>query len=80
VDGISGVQIGPGATQLTRMPLSASSWASPAVKLAIAPFRGRVGESCGDGDFELIEVALTIALPGLRCGNAVLTGKHAVDV
>jgi hypothetical protein len=38
VDGISGVQIGPGATQLTRIPFSASSCPRPAVKLAIAPF------------------------------------------
>jgi hypothetical protein len=37
VDGISGVQIGPGATEFTRIPFSASSCASPAVKLAIAP-------------------------------------------
>jgi hypothetical protein len=28
VEGISGVQIGPGATELTRMPSSASCWAS----------------------------------------------------
>jgi hypothetical protein len=27
VAGISGVQIGPGATAFTRMPFSASSWA-----------------------------------------------------
>jgi hypothetical protein len=38
VDEINGVQIGPGATALTRMPRSASSWARPAVKFWIAPF------------------------------------------
>ena len=32
VDGISGVQIGPGATALARMPFSARSCARPAVK------------------------------------------------
>jgi len=37
VEGISGVQIGPGATALTRMPLPASIWASPPVKFWIAP-------------------------------------------
>ena len=37
VDGISGVQIGPGATAFTRMPFLASIPASPAVKLAMAP-------------------------------------------
>jgi hypothetical protein len=36
--GISGVQTGPGATQFTRMPRSARSCASPAVKFWIAPF------------------------------------------
>lgn len=38
VDGMSGVQIGPGATAFTLMPFSATSPASPAVKFAIAPF------------------------------------------
>ena len=37
VEGISGVQIGPGATQLTRMPFSASNWAKPPVKFWMAP-------------------------------------------
>jgi hypothetical protein len=32
VEGISGVQIGPGATAFARMPFSASSCARPAVK------------------------------------------------
>jgi hypothetical protein len=38
VEGISGVQIGPGATAFTRMPFSPSFWASPAVKFDTAPF------------------------------------------
>src|SRR5829696_6108901 len=38
VDGMSGVQIGPGATPLTRMPLSASDWASERVNDVMAPF------------------------------------------
>jgi hypothetical protein len=37
VDGMSGVQIGPGATPLTRMPLSASACESERVKAVIAP-------------------------------------------
>jgi hypothetical protein len=37
VAGMSGVQIGPGATALTRMPRSMVSCASPLVKLTIAP-------------------------------------------
>src|SRR5688500_14515866 len=34
----SGVQIGPGATALTRMPLGASCWARPLVKLLMLAF------------------------------------------
>lgn len=37
VEGMSGVQIGPGATLFTRMPRSPSSCARPALKLATAP-------------------------------------------
>jgi hypothetical protein len=36
VAGMSGVQIGPGATQFTRMPRSATSCPRLVVKLAIA--------------------------------------------
>jgi len=39
VDGISGVQIGPGATLLTRMPLSPSNCARLADRLAMAAFK-----------------------------------------
>ena len=38
VEGMSGVQIGPGATQLTRMPRWPSIWDSPPVKFWIAAF------------------------------------------
>jgi hypothetical protein len=34
---MSGVHTGPGATQLTRMPRSMSSWAKPLVNATIAP-------------------------------------------
>ena len=36
-DGLSGVQIGPGATALTRIPCSARSSASALVKATIPP-------------------------------------------
>jgi hypothetical protein len=36
VEGISGVHVEPGATALTRMPRSASSFARPSVKLMMA--------------------------------------------
>jgi hypothetical protein len=35
-----GVQTGPGATQLTRIPRSIKRWASPLVKVTIAPLSG----------------------------------------
>ena len=38
VDGINGVQIGPGATPFTRILLSASACESERVKAVIAPF------------------------------------------
>ena len=38
VAGTSGVQTGPGATALTRMPLLTNMFASPLVKDTIAPF------------------------------------------
>jgi hypothetical protein len=38
VDGMSGVQIGPGATAFTLSPFSARIWATPPVKFWIAPF------------------------------------------
>ena len=38
VAGMSGVQTGPGATTLTRIPFSAPSWASALEKVTMAPF------------------------------------------
>src|SRR5699024_12274808 len=37
-EGWMGVQIGPGATALTRMPLAANCWPIPLLKLLIAAF------------------------------------------
>src|SRR6267378_6163974 len=72
---INGVQIGPGATQLTRMPLSASSCARPAVKLAIAPFVVAYASSSGDGCLELMEAVLTMALPVSGVAKPPLPGR-----
>jgi len=47
VEGIGGVQIGPGATQFTQMPFSVSSRASPPVKFWMAPFVVAQASSCG---------------------------------
>ena len=48
VAGISGVQMGPGATAFTRMPFSASSWARALVKLWMPALVVAV-EQFGDG-------------------------------
>src|SRR4051794_12725701 len=76
VDGISGVQIGPGATLLARMPRSPSIWARPAVKLAIAPLVLAYGMSVGLGWSELIEVVLMIDPPGPMCASAALQTRN----
>jgi hypothetical protein len=70
VAGINGVQIGPGATLLTRMPRSPSSWARPAVKFAIAPLVVAYGSSVGRGMSELMELVLMIDAPAPKCGSA----------
>src|SRR4051812_39137696 len=72
VAGISGVQIGPGATLFTRIPFSPSSWARLAQKLAIAAFVAAYGASVGDGMSELTEELPMIAEPGFMCGTAAL--------
>ncbi len=55
VDGISGVQIGPGATLLTRIPLSPSNWARLAEKLAIAALVAAYGARVGEGMSEFTD-------------------------
>ena len=55
VDGISGVQTGPGATLLARMPFSASSWASEAVKFAMPALVIAYGARFGLGWSELTD-------------------------
>src|SRR5882757_9630679 len=72
VDGIKGVQIGPGATALARMPFSANNCASPAVKFWIAPLVVAYASRIGLGLSELIEAVLMMALPGFICGTAAL--------
>jgi hypothetical protein len=72
VDGISDVQIGPGATLFTRIPRSPSSCARLAVKLAIAAFVAAYGASVGDGLSEFTDELPMIADPGFMCGTAAL--------
>src|ERR1700712_4532931 len=72
VEGISGVQIGPGATQLARMPFSASSCASPPVKFTIAALVAEYASSFGRGESDTTDAVLTIAAPGFMCAIAAL--------
>src|SRR6195952_5741021 len=70
VEGIRGVQIGPGATALARIPFSASIWAKPPVKFWIAPLVVAYARSIGFGISELTDAVLIMALPGFMCGTA----------
>ena len=72
VAGMSGVQIGPGATLLTRMPFSPSSWARLATKLAIAALVAAYGASVGEGMSEFTDELPMIDEPGAMCGTAAL--------
>src|SRR5688500_13655244 len=69
---MSGVQIGPGATLLTRMPSGPSIWARLAQKFAMAALVAAYGASCGDGMSELTDELPIIAEPGFMWGTAAL--------
>src|SRR3954454_25128759 len=72
VAGIRGVQIGPGATLLALIPLSASICDRVATMLAIPALVTLYGSSVGGGMSELTEVEPMIAEPGRKCGTAAL--------
>src|SRR5215212_4765601 len=72
VAGISGVQIGPGATLFTRIPFSPSSWARLAVKLAIAALVAAYGARVGFGMSEFTEELPMIDEPAAMWGSAAL--------
>src|ERR1700712_3684331 len=72
VDGIRGVQIGPGATLFTRIPFGPSKCARLAVKFAIAALVAAYGASVGEGMSEFIEELPMIDEPGGMCGTAAL--------
>src|SRR5699024_8579714 len=67
-----GVQIGPGATALTRIPRGASCWASPLVKLLMADLVGAWWTRVGEGSYAWIELEVTIVAPAGRCARAAL--------
>src|SRR5919202_7078721 len=72
VAGISGVQIGPGATLLARMPFSAYICARLAVKLAMPALVMAYGASCGLGMSEFTDEELMIEPPAGMCATASL--------
>src|SRR5688572_18457721 len=72
VAGMSGVQIGPGATLFARMPLSAYICAHDAVKLAIPALVIAYGARFGLGMSEFTDDELMIEPPGGMCGIASL--------
>jgi hypothetical protein len=69
---MSGVQTGPGATALTRIPCGARSCASDMVKVAMAPLVVAYGSSVGNGVIASTELVLMIDPPGRMCGTAAL--------
>ena len=73
VAGISGVQIGPGATLFTRMPFSPNSWTRLADKLAIAVLVAAYGASVGEGMSEFTDELPITDDPGPKYGKAALT-------
>src|SRR6266496_5118761 len=72
VDGMSGVQIGPGATLFTRMPFPPKSCARLAAKFAMAAFVAAYGANVGDGMSEFTDELPMMDEPGAMCGTAAL--------
>ena len=75
-DGLSGVQIGPGATPFTRMPFLTRFLASERVKPSDRPFGGAIVEQSGEPLYVVSDVQLMIAEPFLRCGSAAWVRKN----
>jgi hypothetical protein len=73
VAGISGVQIGPGATLFTRIPFSPNSCAKLAEKFAMAALVAAYGASVGEGISEFTDELPITDDPGPICGKAALT-------
>jgi hypothetical protein len=76
VAGIKGVQIGPGATLLTRMPFSPTIWAKLAQKFAIAALVAAYGASVGLGMSEFTDELPMMDEPGFMCGIAALQRRN----
>ena len=76
VAGISGVQIGPGATQFARMPFLPSIWLSPPVKFWIAALVIAYGSNCGLGESAWIDDVPITDPPSGMCGTAAFVSQN----
>ena len=77
VEGMSGVQTGPGATALTRTPLSIAIFDSAFEKFTIAALVGAYARSVGLGLNAWIEAVFRITLPGAILGSAA---RHSQNI
>src|SRR3546814_18304022 len=72
-----GVQTGPGATPLTRMPRSMSCCAIARVQFAMPAFDTAYSARDGEGWKPCTLEVVMIAEPGLRCGDAALVSQNS---
>src|SRR4051812_23636488 len=79
VAGISGVQIGPGATLFARMPLLARDWARAAHMLAMPALVASYASSVGTGLSELTDELPMMLPPSGMCGTAALVRWKNAD-
>src|SRR3982074_662028 len=76
VEGISGVQTGPGATALTRTPCSIARLASDRVKLTMAALGEGEAMKFALGSNEWIEPVFIIDPPSFICGRNALPRRN----
>src|SRR3954453_13473897 len=79
VEGISGVQIGPGAPLVTLIPRPPRSCARLALKFATAAFVAAYGASVGFGLSEFTEELPMIEAPAFMWGSAALHRGNIAD-
>src|SRR4029079_6448935 len=75
-NGLSGVQMGPGATAFTRMPFLTRFFESERVNAVIAPLVALEARWRAELLFIVTDVQLMITDPAFRCGSAAWTMKN----
>src|SRR6516225_8637094 len=80
VEGISGVQTGPGATALTRTPRLIARLASERVKLTMAALVDAYAIRLGLGSKDWIEPVLIIDPPFFICGSSALHSRNMAKI